>query len=370
LHPIKFATPFLPQTAETMATAADRVTAVVAPGEIGEWLYTQGWTDGLPVVPPTEERVAAMLDAVAVDPLASLGEVPPSGARATYEALAANAVMAGCEPMVFPIVVAAVSAVLDSRFNLFGIQATTHPVAPLLIVNGPIAEPAGVNSRAGALGPGARANATIGRALRLILMNVGGARPGEGDRSTHGGPAKFSYCIAENVEESPWPEFHTTLGLRADASAVTVFGGEAPHNVNDHESRSPERLLGIVADVMRSLGHNNWYLAQDGLNDIVVVFGPEHARLLGEAGWSRDDVQRFLFEHATRSVADLRRGGMWEMRDWPDWMNALADSPSEEIPVVRRSADILVVVAGGPGKHSLVIPGFGASRAVTRSTQL
>jgi hypothetical protein len=268
------------------------------------------------------------------------------------------------------VVVAAVAAMLEPRFNLFGIQATTHPVAPLLIVNGPVAEHARLNRGAGVLGPGARANATIGRAVRLILMNVGGGRPGEGDRSTHGGPAKFSYCLAENVEESPWPELHTGRGLSAEESAVTVFGGEAPHNVNDHESESPERLLGIVVDVMRSLGHNNWYLAQDGLNDIVVVFGPEHARLLGDAAWSRDDVQSFLFEHARRSVADLRRGGMWEMRDWPDWMNALADGAGGEVPVVRRADDILVVVAGGAGKHSLVIPGFGASQAVTRSMQL
>src|SRR5581483_9619651 len=351
-----------------MATPADRITAVVTAGGINEWLHAQGWTDGLPVVPPTEERVAAMLEAVAEDPSVSLGEVPPSRAQATYEAVAANTVLAGCEPEAFPVVAAAVLAMLDPRFNLFGIQATTHPVAPLLIVNGPIAEHARLNCGAGVLGPGARANATIGRAVRLILMNVGGGRPGEGDRSTHGGPAKFSYCIAENVEESPWPELHTTLGLRADESAVTVFAGEAPHNVNDHESRSPERLFGIVADVMRSLGHNNWYLAQDGLNDIVVVFGPEHAQLLGDAGWSRGDVQRFLFEQARRSVAELSRGGMWEMRDWPDWMNALADSPGEKIPVVRRADDILVAVAGGPGKHSLVIPGFGASRAATRST--
>jgi hypothetical protein len=351
-------------------TSGQRVTAAVDRDEIGEWLYAQGWTDGLPVTPPTEERVLAMVETVGADPSDSLGEIPPSRAEATYEALAANAVMAGCEPAAFPVVIASVSGMLQPQFNLFGIQATTHPVAPLSIVNGPIVDQAGFNRGAGVLGPGARANATIGRAVRLILMNVGGARPGEGDRSTQGSPAKFGYCLAENIDESPWTEFHTTRGLDSEDSAVTVFGGEAPHNVNDHESRTPERLLGIVADVMRTLGHNNWYLAQDGRNDIVVVFGPEHAQLLGAAGWSRSDVQHFLFDHARRTVADLRHGGMWEMRDWPDWLNALADSPGEEVPVVRRPDDILVVVAGGSGKHSLVIPGFGASRSVTVAAPL
>jgi hypothetical protein len=333
---------------------------------VDSWFAERGYTDGLPIVPPTEQKVAAALETVASDRESSIGAVPPRWGEATLLNLAANAVMAGCAPDTFPIVLAAVEAMLSPEFNLYGVQATTHPSAPLLVVSGPIARSCGLNGGAGLLGPGNRANATIGRAVRLILMNVGGAHPGQTDRATHGSPAKFSYCMTENISESPWPEFHTTRGFASDASCVTVYAGEAPHNVNDHESTSAERLLEIVADVMRALGHNNWYLAQDGLNDIVVVLGPEHAAMVASAGWSREDVQRFLFEKARRPTRDLRQGGMWDMRDWPDWMNELAKSDDAMIPVVRRPHDILLLVAGGPGKHSVVIPGFGASRAVTR----
>lgn len=335
------------------------------PESIWAWFEERGLTDGLPIIPPTEERVGAMLAAVS-GPNKSLGAMPPRWGEATLESIAANAVMAGCIPALFPVIVAAVEAMLQPEFNLYGIQATTHPVAPLLVVSGPIARELGLNSGAGVLGPGFRPNATLGRAIRLILMNIGGAYAGEADRSTHGGPAKFSYCLAENVAESPWSEFHTTRRINHDQNAVTVFGGEAPHNVNDHESSSAARLLEIVADVMRSLGHNNWYLAQAGYNDFVVVLSPEHARMVTDSGWTREDVQRFLFRRAARSVSDLRQGGMWDMRDWPAWMNALAASEDAMVPVVRRSEDILILVAGGAGKHSVVIPGFGASKSVTR----
>lgn len=319
--------------------------------------------DGLPLIPPTEERVAAMLGDR--DGNAAVGEMPPRNWRANLGNLAVNAVMAGCRPEHFTVVVAAVRAMLSPDFDLGAVQATTHPAAPLVVVHGPIAQRLGVNGGSGVLGPGFHANAVIGRALRLILINVGGARPGEADTSTQGGPAKFTYCMAENVEQSPWPEFHTTRGFAAGESAVTVYAGEAPHNVNDHESTAPERNLGIVADVMRGLGQNSWYLAQDGYNDIVVVLGPEHARLAAGAGMSRADVQEFLFGKARRTVAELAGGGMWGMRDWLPWMEELASDPAATLAPVRRAEDILVLVAGGPGKHSSVIPGYGASRSVT-----
>lgn len=341
---------------------SDRIRIAGDVDDVQRWFSERGLTDGLPVVPPTEERVAAMVAAVPQAASESLGDLPPRWAEATIEKLAVNAVLAGCRPEVFPVVVAAVRAMLQPEFNLYGVQATTHPVAPMVVVHGPVARQLGVHGGPGLLGPGHPANATIGRAVRLTLLNVGGAYPGEGDRATHGTPAKFAYCLTENVAESPWSEFHTTRGFEPDRSAVTLFGGEAPHNINDHESSTPERFLDIVADVMSGLGHNSWYVAEEGRNDMVVVLGPEHAALLGRAGWSRADAQAYLHGRSARPVAELRRGGMWEMRDWPE------DTPLGDgamFAPVRRAEDVLVLVAGGPGKHSLVIPSFGATRSVT-----
>ena len=254
---------------------------------------------------------------------------------------------------------------LHPEFDLQAIQSTTHPAAPLVVVHGPICRQLGINGMAGVLGPGFAANATIGRAIRLILMNVGGAYPGEADLATHGSPAKFSYCMTENIDESPWAAFHTTRGFHSEQNAVTVFAGEAPHNVNDHESKSAVRLLNLVADVMSALGHNNWYLAQHGRNDFVVILSPEHSALATRDGFTREDVQSYLFERARRSVRDLSTGGMWYTKDWPAWMNAAIERPETLLPVVRDARDILVLVAGGAGKHSLVIPGYGGSRSVT-----
>jgi hypothetical protein len=328
------------------------------------WFEDHRLTDGLPIVPPTEERVAAMVSASGLPPGESLGAIPPSFGEATVEKLAANAVMAGLRPDRFPVVLAAVRAMLRPEFNLYGVQATTHPVAPLVVVHGPAARNLGVHGGAGALGPGFPANATIGRALRMVLLNVGGAYPGVGDLSTHGGPAKFTYCLTENVAASPWPEFHTRRGFAPTESAVTVFGGEAPHNVNDHQSSEPERLLGIVADVMGALGHNSWYSAADDGNDMVVLLSPEHAEVAASRGWGPGEVQRHLFERSSRPLEDVARGGMWEMRNWPGELEAAARR-GEPVPPVRKPEGILLMVAGGPGKHSVVIPGFGSSRAVT-----
>src|SRR5439155_19891575 len=189
------------------------------------------WCDGLPIVPPTEARVREMLGRQ--DGSASLGAMPPLWRQATLEKLAINAVMAGCQPLSFPVIVAAVEAMLDPAFNLYGVQATTHPVAPLLVVNGPYGRGIGLHAGSGCFGPGFRANATIGRAIRLILLNVGGGWPGPHDMATQGSPAKFSYAIAEREDASPWEPLSVGLGFGADRSVVTVFGGEPPHNVND-----------------------------------------------------------------------------------------------------------------------------------------
>jgi len=321
------------------------------------------WCDGLPIVPPTPERVAAMLAGAGADGAESLGIMPPLWRDATLEKLAVNAVMAGCEPAYFPVIVTAVHAMLEPAFNLYGVQATTHPVAPLLIVSGPYARAVGLHAGAGLFGPGFRANATIGRAIRLILMNVGGAWPGRHDMATQGSPAKFSYAIAEREELSPWAPLHVGLGWSQEQSVVTVFGGEAPHNVNDHVATTAAGILNNVADVAATLGSNvGWYLSQ---SQLLVVLGPEHAATIAADGFTRTDVQRFVFEHARLPLGRLKLGGMWGMHDWPLWMQEATDD-SAMLPQVPSPDDVFVMVAGGSGKHSVVVPNCTFSRAVSR----
>jgi hypothetical protein len=328
------------------------------PTAIFDAFTSRAWADGFPIIPPTEARVRAMLGGYDGD--RTLGVMPPLWRQVTLEKLAVNAVMAGCEPRAFPIIVAAVEAMLDRAFNLYGVQATTHPVAPLLVVNGAYGRDVGLHSGSGCFGPGFRANATIGRAIRLILLNVGGAWPGRYDMATQGSPAKYSYCIAENEAASPW-------GPMASGDTVTVFGGEAPHNVNDHVATTATGILTTLSDTAVSLGSNvGWYFSQ---SQLMVVLGPEHAKTIADDGFSRADVQRFVYEHARLSLGQLKLGGMWGMHDWPRWMTAVAD-PATLLPQVPSPEDIYVVVAGGSGKHSAVVPNCTFSRAVSRPIAL
>jgi hypothetical protein len=312
------------------------------------------WCDGLPIIAPTEARVAAMLGGR--DGARSLGVMPPLWRQATLAKLAVNAVMAGCDPSYFPVIVAAVEAMLDGEFNCYGVQATTHPVAPLVIVHGPQVRALGVHAGSGCLGPGFRANATIGRAVRLAMLNVGGAWPGRYDMATQGSPAKFAYCLAENVEASPWGAWH-------EDDAVTVFAGEPPHNVNDHVSTTASGVLTTLARTAVAPGSNmGWFLSQ---SQLLVVLGPEHAATIAGEGLGRADVQRFVYEHARLTLATLKLGGMWGMHDWPAWMRAVHDEAAL-MPAVASPDDVFVIVAGGPGKHSAVVPNCAFSRAVTR----
>src|SRR5262245_1917013 len=321
----------------------------------------QGWTDGLPIVPPTEARVARMLEGIAAEPDHVVGKLPPLWAEATVEKVAVNAVMAGCEPEVMPVLVAALEAMLDPGFNLYGVQATTHPVAPLVIVHGPATARLAMHAGAGVFGPGNHANATLGRAVRLCLWNLGGARPGQGDMATPGSPAKYTYASAER-DASPWGPLHATLGVDAQASAVTVFAGEGPHNVNDHVSQRAANLLTVIADTAATLGSNvGWYFTQ---SQLLLVLGPEHAATIAEDGFTRADVQRYVYEHARLPLHRLKQGGMWGIPDWPRWMETTDDHAL--LPVVPGPDDVYVMVAGGSGKHSSVIPNCCFSRAVTR----
>jgi hypothetical protein len=317
----------------------------------------RGWSDGLPVVPPLRHLVEAHVAASGLPAEHLIGEIPPAWGAATVERIAANTVMAGCRPEYVPAVIAALRALLEPKVGLHGFQCTTHVAAPLLIFNGPVRRALGIECGHNCLGQGFRANATIGRAVRLVLTNLGGAHPGGMDKATFGHPGKFTYCLGENEEESPFPPYHVEAGFDANRSAVTVFAAEAPHNINNHASNDPHGLLLTVADTMRTLGSNNMYLA----SECILVLGVEHARIIAEAGWSRRHVQFFLYEHARRPLKELSIGGMHgadvERNLWARWVDRR--NPDELVPVARVPDDIKIFVAGGAGRHSLFIPGWG-----------
>jgi hypothetical protein len=344
--------------------AAPVVGDVQAPDDLDGfqgWLMEQGWGDGLPAIPPTRERVAAMLAGTRRGPGEVIAILVPRLGRATIEAIAANAVMAGALPEHLPVILAAVEAVADPSFNLQAVQTTTHPCSPLVIVNGPIAGRLGMNAAGNVFGQGARANAAIGRALRLTLQNVGGARPGKEDRATQGHPGKYAYCIAENETASPWEALSVERGFSASDSTVTVCGSEGPHNINDHGSASPEGIVTTVAWTAAITGSNNVYLGGEPL----VVLGPEHAATAASSGWSKDDFKRALWDLARVPLGRLTPENIERFAAiHPEgFKDRPADTP---VPIARDWRDIMVVVAGGAGKHSAFIPTFGSTRSVTR----
>jgi hypothetical protein len=329
-------------------------------------LYLErGWTDGLPVVPPTEDKVKAMVAGSGRAAGEVVAIIPPRWAECTVEHAAINAVMAGCEPRYMPVLLTAIQAACDAAFGLYGIQATTHPCGILMLVSGPIAKELGMNWGAGCFGPGNHANATLGRAMRLILLNVGGAIPGQGDMSTHGSPGKYTYCFAENEAATPWEPLRVVNGFSREDSTVTVVGAESPHNVNDHLCQSPYTILATVASVMSTVGSNNATCVE--LGDVLVVLGPEHAAQIAAGGMSLRDVQTFLFEQGRNSVGDIRNRAMWGMMNWPKWLNK--DDDRTMVPLVGKPEDIHIVIAGGTGKHSVFIPTFGISKSVTRKIE-
>jgi hypothetical protein len=326
-----------------------------------EFMYETGWTDGLPVVPPTMDRVGEFVDALGRSPDELVAEIPPLGGKATVERVAVNAVMAGCLPEHMPVIVTAIEAMIEDRFNLRGVQCSTGIHSPLLVVNGPIAKRLNINSGYNCFGQGWRANATIGRAVKLVLVNLGGAVPGEINKSTFGHPGAYTFCIAEDEAANPWEPLHVELGFDETASTVTVYPAEAPHNVMYHAA-NPRDFLTVLADTMCTLGNVQMYV----MGDTLVVLGPEHARMLAEAGWRKRDVKLFLFEYARKPVRLLRRGGPPQGDGrrglfWPRFVDP--DDDGQMVPVVRRPENINIVVAGGAGgPHSAYLPGWGSAR--------
>ena len=329
-----------------------------SPEAMFELLSSRGLGDGLPVVAPTRERVEAMMQFATGDADEVLFTLQPRSGIVTRRVVAINAVMAGCPPEVFPVVLTALRALARPEVNLRGVNATTHPVAPMIIVHGEIVKSAGFTSGVGAFGPGNRANATVGRAVRLLLVHVAGAKPGFGDAATHGQPAKYTFCAAENLEATPWESYPLSRGVTAP-SAVTVHCGEGPHNVHDAEAAGdPALILDKIGSAMTSLGQNNAPISQA---EYFIVLGPEHAASIAERAMTRRDVSNYLFNTA-RIPAWVFRKHFQELA-WANWMKAVDDD--ELLPMTGDADNIRVLVSGGPGKHSLVVPSWGMTRSAT-----
>lgn len=342
----------------------------MASGDDFETWFERGVTDGLPVVPPTRERVARMLDGTRRPASEVIGEMPPNYGRVTVEKLAINAVMAGCRPDYLPVLIAAAECACDPRFNLHGVATSTHFSAPLIVVNGPVRGRIGLNSSFGVFGPGWRANATIGRALRLLMLNVGGARPGEISMSTFGHPGRYTYCIAENEEASPWPPYHVARGFTATTSAVTLFAGEAPHGISDHASRTARALAGSLGWSMAGLWNSKHFPLY---SHTMLVVGPEHARTFADDGWSRADLARHLHETIRRPYSELLpdddHGEGTNLR-----FGQTPPAPGAAVPKFPSLEELHVVVAGGTaGRFSMAIPGWlgtrNGSQPITRPVE-
>lgn len=338
-----------------MTTAlASRAFELADPDAVFDFYYRQGWTDGLPIVPPTEDKILAMLAALRRGPDEIIAVVAPRMAPATAEKVAINMVMAGCLPAYAPVVAAGVVAVCAPTFNLHGIQTTTNPVAPLLLVNGPIRSGVELNCGRNALGPGRRSNAAIGRAMRFILQNIGGGTPGEVDKSTLGMPGKYTFCFGEDEENSPWTPLHVDRGFAVGDSVATVIGAQGTHNIC-HLGPHGRGALDLVADAMATKGNNNVFI---GAGNPLIVLPSGHAQRLAAEGFSKTDVQAYLWEHSGMPEASYDAAEIAPM--FTPCVHA------GMVRVTRRAEDILVVVAGGPEPyHITYLPSFGETEAIS-----
>lgn len=312
-----------------------------------EAMYDRGWSDGLPVVPPTEARVMRMLDGAGRDPGAVVATVPPDLVDVTIEKVAIAAVMAGCRPEYLPWVLTAIEAVCTDEFNIHGVLATTMPVGPVLVCSGPGTRAIGMNSGVNALGQGNRANSTIGRAVQLVIRNVGGGRPGEVDRAAHGNPGKLSFCFAE-LSDSPIGTLAEQQGLPSGVDALTVFPGEGPRCVVDQLSRTPESLASSLAACLRTVHHPKLPLAFDA----IVVMGPEHLRVFADAGWRRQRILDELHARLQLPGREIIRGAGGVAEGVPE---AFAD---HELPKFRADGLLLASAGGGAGLFSAIIGGW------------
>ena len=313
-----------------------------------EHAYDQGWTDGLPIIPATPERVARFVAAAgrAADDL--IGVLPPRKGRATVEVIAVNAVMAGCRPEYMPVIIAAVEGLTDPSYPLEFMQVTTNPMTPFTLVNGPVRKKLDINFGAGCLGPGWRANATIGRAIRLIMNNAGGALPGVYSKVSFGSPLRYSYICGENEEENPWTPFHVDRGFRREDSTVTVFKASNFCNISGGEGVGPDEILRQIATNMPPM-----YGGGDG---VLLLLGVNHAQSLHEAGLAKRDIQQRIWELA-------RLPASYFAESFAATERAAGRGDAETVWRARSPDEVYVAVAGGPGPQNVYI---GAGMPQTR----
>ena len=325
-----------------------------------EFFLDKQWSDGFPVVTPTEARVQRMLSGTRRAPDEVIGAIPPLGEPATVRNVAIHALMAGCKPEYLPVVLGATEIMLRDELNVNGVQGTMHGVAPLMIVNGPYAQRIGIHGGNGCFGPGFRANATIGRAIRLMLMNLGGGIPGVSSATVFATPLRYTACLTENIERSPWETLALSRGYAADDDVITCAMVESPRLCYDDANQEPERLLTGIADSMTALGSWNMHVR----SDMVVAMSPEHATICAKAGMSRDDVHRRLCELAGLKVRDMKRGGNWRI----ERAQKLGVDPDDEerfVAVIKDPRDLHLIVAGGWGPLTAICHGWGGgSRSV------
>ena len=328
--------------------------APVDPWMFYDFIQRRGWGDGLPLLPPTPDRVDRMLAGSNVDPAEVVGISAPAMLEVTARDVAANAVMAGCPDAAFPVVRAALRAAMGGTFNLLAVMTTTHPATLTTIVSGRVAEELGMNSGASAFGPDNRMNATIGRAVRLSAKNLGRAWVGSVDKASQGSPAKYTFCFAERLDAVGWPPYHVDRGFSEDTSTVTVAATEGPHNINDSSSSSASAVLQMLVGAMTHSGHLNI----KHLGDIFLVLGPEHARILEREGVTRDEVRHQLFDRARVPGTALGIEQFHHVLDrWPVPPSD-RDFENDSITIVERPEDINVLVVGADGRHSSWLPSF------------
>jgi hypothetical protein len=318
-----------------------------------------GWGDGLPLIPPTPERVDRMLAGTTRDPDELVGVVLPRGGEATVRAIAVNAVLAGCKPEYMPVIIAALEATLEPKFNLNGVNTTGHNCCPLIVVSGPIVKQLDINAGMGLFGPGWRSNATIGRALHLCNVNIGGAIAPTVDRAVHAHPGKYTYCIGEDADFGPWSKLNEDYGFRKDESMVLVLPAEAPYAICGRvEKGGGKHILYALADSCLGLGlGKSVWLA----GEMLVVFSPSHAELLFEEGWTKRDVQNYLFENARHPVKELKRLPLFEIRrDWPKWIDE--NDLEQMVPIVEDPEQFVIMATPGGNVISSLVPTWGLAR--------
>jgi peroxiredoxin len=316
-----------------------------------DYCMQKGFADALPVVPPTVERVERMLAATQIPPDEVIGLVAPNYGAATIEKIAANAVMAGCPPEMMRVLVSLIRAVCDERFNIHGVQATTHFAAPLIIINGPIRKKLGFACASNVFSNISRANSSLGRALQLILGNLGGAHPGEIDMSTLGNPGKFSYCIAENEEENPWEPLHVELGFAPEQSALTLFAAEPPKGVSEHNAREGKQILRAISRVLAT----SWTYRMCSMFEALVVLCPEHVKTLRRDGFTKAAVRDFLFHNTGIPLKEYSEDNGEGTQYTRFYQEAMIDGEPHYLKFASPEQIKIVIAGGTAGKFSAVI---------------